>query len=276
MTATALLPPTGVASLYPGGAVDWQLLWIQNAVLIFLQFTTGAALFTQDHRYAGYVTAPLEAAGWTGRHPLVLVHAATGVLLVSVNLVFAGRWLSTASFAAQPAMAATTLVLTTALAAMAVFGASLYANVRPDTRLPLWSFDYAFSRKLHRLLFVVVVATLGYHLYLTPRVSTVWKSWLLDLDPFGALALLSILVWGVLAAHSTVMLGEWATGRVFSRWHVGVGRISAVGGGIAALLVAGSVLEASAAQVLLVVATVLAAALFFRRIEMRGYGGKKW
>ncbi|MDY7082120.1 MAG: hypothetical protein SXQ77_06885, partial [Halobacteria archaeon] len=65
----------------------------------------------------------------------------------------------------------------------------MYANTRPDSSLPLWKFEYAVSRKIHRALFVFVIGVLGYHIFFTPRIYAAWSSWVTTGEVFAVLVL---------------------------------------------------------------------------------------
>jgi hypothetical protein len=109
------------------------------------------------------------------------------------------------------------IVLTMAIIALVVSGVSLYANLRPGTRLPVWRFDYVLSRKIHRLSFLIMLAVLGYHLFFPPRVSAMWLSWLVGPHLFGLLVLLVLLVLGVAVLHAAFMGLEWVTHQMFTK-----------------------------------------------------------
>lgn len=235
---------------YPGGLSNWELLWAQNLVFVLVQFTTGATLYTQNRTYSAFVTAPARAVSrWAGRSLLVAVHVLSGLVLIGLNLAFVWSWLGSqprpipALVAARPAIALSTFLLTGALLLMGLLGVSLYANLRPDTVFPVWSFEYALSRKLHRALFIVVVGVLGYHVFFIPRVSLVWTAWVADGEPFGAVVLILVAVWGLLAGQSVLMAGEWLTGNLFSRWESDYSAaLSGAGVALALALAAGLVL----------------------------------
>lgn len=246
MTASMLSLVAG--AVYPGGLVspNWQLLWVQNVLLMFVQLTTGATLYAQNDRYSWWLTGPVRrVTAHGGRRLTLTIHALAGVTLVVVNCGFVYLWVAgqpadlKTLLVSRPTITLTTLAVTGGFVLMAVLGVSLYAELTPGTRLPVWRFGYALSRKLHRAVFVLVVGLLGYHVFLTPRVYLVWATWIRDMDPFGLLALAHIGIWGVLAGQSLLMLGEWATGDTFTRWTVDrtgragiAGAVVAVGAGL--------------------------------------------
>lgn len=241
-----------IEAVVPTTAPNWQLLWAQNLLLLVVQFTTGAALYSQDDRYARYLTVPLEfVTSRSGRDALLWLHATSGVVLVVVNVWFTIAWVSDSPltlvelYSADPALTVSTFALTGTLVAMAILGVSLYANTTPDTRLPLWRFEYARSRKLHRGLFAVVIVLLGHHIFVLPRVVAAWTRWLGAGEPFGLVMLLLIGIWGVMAGQVAAMLGEWVTGVPVGGWERSVaGQASVAGLAIAGLLTAIVVLPA--------------------------------
>lgn len=264
-----------LASMYPGGVPNWELLWLQNVLFVFAQFTTGAALFTQNTRYADPLLVPVGVLTRDiSRNTLVLIHVVTGVLLVAANIVFVAAWIISQGgsivdlLGTRSTMTLTSLLLTGGIAAMAVFGVSLYANIRPGSVLPLWKFDYAFSRKVHRGLFIGIVLLLGYHIFLTPRVVVVWSNWISTGEPFGILVLGIIAVWGILAGNAVLMSVEWLSGHMFSRWEVDrSGRASALGAfGAFSIALGLSYLDSTPTVLLLVGAAVAVAAFATSRL----------
>ncbi len=227
--------------MYPGGAVGWEVLWLQNVLLLFVQFTTAASLYSQDTRYSELPLYPWNRLKDVDRRLVLSVHAFTGVAIVAVNLGFMVEWTTSypsvvAAYSADPTMAVSAAALTAALVLMAFFGVSLYANVRPETRFPLWRFRYGFSRKLHRGLFVFVVAVLGHHVFLVERVVVTWIGWLLGMEVFGVLMMASVAVWGMLAGHAVLMVAELLSGDMFSGWSRSFDREAAAAGAVFAVL----------------------------------------
>lgn len=218
-----------VSGLYPGRYPFWAVLWLQNVVLIFVQFTTAASLYSQDSRYAAFLLRPLEwMSPWRGRGLLVRIHALGGLLVVGLNLVCLGTWSVRINsrggsvlelLLGQPVslMAWTNVLLTGLLLGMGAAGISLYANIRPDSLFSGWRFDYALSRQLHRLLFVGLVGVLGYHVFLFPRVSLVWMDWLSRGYAFGFLVLAIVFVLLMLVGMALWMVRDWLWGRMFAR-----------------------------------------------------------
>jgi hypothetical protein len=155
-------------------------------------------------------------------------HAVSGALVLLLGLACIALWFQQKLSLGIPlsqllagsgwtALAWPIIALTLAIIALAVSGVSLYANVRPGTRLPVWRFDYVLSRKIHRLSFIIMLAVLVYHLFLTPRVSAMWLSWLSGPSLFGLIVLLVLIVLGVAVIHAAFMGLEWVTNSMFSK-----------------------------------------------------------
>jgi hypothetical protein len=212
---------------YPGVYLYWQLLWVQILLLVVVQFPTAATLFNQDQRYAAFLTRPLRAISpaW-GRDLVIWVHALSGLFVLFANLACSFIWFAAQStpitellFSSGPLaiLGWTNLAFNVFFLVMAVTGMSLYTNIRPNTVVPFWKFEYALSKQLHRLSFVLLVAILGYHIFFTPRVSLMWMGWLSGPNLFGLVMLLTLALWAVLAGQAVLMVWEWLTGTMYSK-----------------------------------------------------------
>lgn len=214
---------------YPGAYRYWGPLWALIVLLVFVQLPTALALFSQDTRYAAFLTPIFKplASRW-GRHVITWIHIVCGALVLLLGLACMALWFRQKLYWGMPvsqlllgsgwtALAWSIIVVTMAIIGLAVSGVSLYANIRPGTRLPVWRFDYVLSRKIHRLSFIIMLAVLGYHLFLTPRVSAMWLSWLVEPNLFGLLVLLVLLVLGVAVLHAAFMGLEWGTQTMFTK-----------------------------------------------------------
>lgn len=214
---------------YPGAYAHWGSLWALIFLLVFIQIPTALTLFSQDTRYSAFLTPPFRAlASRWARNAIAWIHIVSGALVLALGLACIALWfrqrlgwgipLSQLLLGgAGTGLAWPIIALTMAIIALAVSGVSLYANIRPGTRLPLWRFDYVLSRKIHRLSFIVMLAVLGYHLFFTPRVSAMWLSWLFGPNLFGLIVLLVLLVLGVAVIHATFMGLEWVTHNTFTK-----------------------------------------------------------
>lgn len=239
--------------MYPGGYPFWTVLWLQNVLLIFVQFTTAASLYSQDTRYAAYLMRPLEwMTSWRGRGLLVRIHAVGGLLVVGLNLLCLATWWVLIArrggsvvglLVAWPisVIAWTNLLLTGLLLGMGITGVSLYAHLRPGSVFADLHFDYPLSRQFHRLLFVGLVLVLGYHVFLFPRVSLVWMDWLSRGYVFGFLVLGIVLVLLMLGGLAAWMVRDWLLGRMFARSEPTPHLLVAAGAGVLSLLGGGSV-----------------------------------
>jgi hypothetical protein len=218
-----------LALYYPGAYRYWGLLWALIFLLVFVQIPTALTLFSQDTRYAAFLALPCRtlASRW-GRNVITWMHVVSGVLVLLLGLACMAVWLQHRLSWGIPvaqlllgsgwtALAWPIIVVTMAIIALAVSGVSLYANLRPGTRLPVWRFDYVLSRKIHRLSFIIMLAVLGYHLFFTPRVSVMWLSWLFGPNLFGLIVLLVLLVLGVAMMHAAFMGLEWVTHNMFTK-----------------------------------------------------------
>jgi hypothetical protein len=156
------------------------------------------------------------------------IHAVSGALVLLLGFACIALWFQQKLSLGIPlsqlllgrgwtALAWPIIALTIAIAALAVSGLSLYANIRPGTRLPVWRFDYVLSRKIHRLSFIIMLAVLVYHLFLTPRVSAMWLYWLSGPSLFGLIVLLVLIVLGVAVIHAAFMGLEWVANSMFSK-----------------------------------------------------------
>lgn len=210
--------------LYPGTYPFWKTLWIQNLVLVFLQFTTAAALYAQDTTYTRAVTGLLERViPLRGRRIVLMTHVASGLLLLVLNLFCTGEWFYFWVAAGTPLgtlfstlpMAWFNLLFTVFLLIMAVTGLSMYRTLRPSSILSRWDFGFAGSRLVHRGFFLVIIGILGYHVFF--MVSDRWLRWLRRGDPFSVLVLLMVALWGLVTAQSLLMGEEMFTRSVFRK-----------------------------------------------------------
>ena len=214
---------------YPGVYKYWGPLWALISLLVFVQFPTALTLFSQDTRYSAFMALPsrLLASRW-GRDVMTRIHAGSGGLVLLLGLACIALWFQHKLSLGIPlsqlllgrgltVIAWPIIAQTVAIAALAVSGVSLYANIRPGTRLPVWRFDYVLSRKIHRASFILMLAVLVYHLFLTPRVSSMWLSWLADPGLFGLIVLLVLIVLGVAVIHAAFMGLEWVTHSMFRK-----------------------------------------------------------
>jgi hypothetical protein len=218
-----------LALYYPGVYTHWGSLWVLILLLAFVQIPTALTLFSQDPRYSVFLHPPprMLAFRW-GRNVTTWIHVVSGALVLLLGLACVALWFQLRLSAGIPvsqlllgrdwtALTWPIIALTLAIIALAVSGVSLYANIRPGTRLPVWRFDYVLSRKIHRLSFMTMLAVLGYHLFFAPRVSAMWLSWLFGPNLFGLIVLLVLLVLGVSVIHAAFMGLEWATHNMFTR-----------------------------------------------------------
>ncbi len=214
---------------YPGVYQYWGPLWALITLLVFVQIPTALTLFSQDTSYSALLTLPFRmlASRW-GRDVMTLTHVGSGALILLLGLACIALWFQQKLNSGIPlsqllldrgwtVLAWPIIALTIATIALAVSGVSLYANVRPGTRLPVWRFDYVLSKKIHRLSFIIMLAVLVYHLFLTPRVSGMWLSWLSDPGLFGLIVLLVLVVLGVAVIHGAFMGLEWVTRSMFRK-----------------------------------------------------------
>jgi hypothetical protein len=214
---------------YPGVYKYWGPLWALIILLVAVQIPTALALFSQDTRYAAFLTLPVRSvySRW-GRGVVTWIHAGSGALVLLLGLACISLWFQEKSSLGIPlsqlllgkgwtVLSWPIIALTIAVTALAVSGVSLYANIRPGTRLPVWRFDYVLSRKIHRLSFIVMLAVLVYHLFLTPRVSAMWLTWLSGRSLFGLIMLLVLVVLGVALIHGAFMGLEWVTNSMFKK-----------------------------------------------------------
>ncbi|HJN88411.1 MAG: DUF4405 domain-containing protein [Dehalococcoidia bacterium] len=214
---------------YPGVYQYWGPLWALITLLVFVQIPTALTLFSQDTSYSALLTLPFRmlASRW-GRDVMTLTHVGSGALILLLGLACIALWFQQKLNSGIPlsqllldrgwtVLAWPIIALTIATIALAVSGVSLYANVRPGTRLPVWRFDYVLSKKIHRLSFIIMLAVLVYHLFLTPRVSGMWLSWLSDPGLFGLIVLLVLVVLGVAVIHGAFMGLEWVTHSMFRK-----------------------------------------------------------
>ncbi len=217
-----------LARSYPGAYTYWQPLWALIVLLVFVQLPTALTLFAQDTRYAAFLTLPFRVlASRRGRNVIVWIHLVSGSLVLLLGLACMALWfqqklrwgisVSQLLLSGWSVLAWPIILLTMAIIALAASGISLYANLRPGTRLPVWRFDYVLSRKIHRLSFIIMLAVLGYHLFFTPRISAMWLAWLLGPHLFGLLVLLVLLVLGVGVMHAAFMALEWGTHTTFTK-----------------------------------------------------------
>ncbi len=214
---------------YPGVYRYWGPLWALIFLLVFVQIPTAFTLFSQDTRYSAFLTLPFRAlASRRGRDAMTWIHVVSGALILLLGLACIPLWFQNKLSLGIPlsqlligsgwtALAWPIVALTIAIVALAVSGVSLYANIRPGTRLPVWRFDYVLSRKIHRLSFMIMLAVLVYHLFLTSRVSAMWLSWLSDPGLFGLIVLLVLVVLGVAVIHGAFMGLEWVTNSMFTK-----------------------------------------------------------
>ena len=214
---------------YPGVYKYWGPLWALIFLLVFVQIPTALTLFSQDSRYSAFLTLPFRmlASRW-GRNVMIWIHVVSGALVLLLGLACMALWFQHRLSWGIPlshlllgtgstVLAWPIIAITIAIIALAVSGVSLYANIRPGTRLPVWRFDYVLSRKIHRLSFIIMLAVLGYHLFFTPRISAMWLSWLFGPNLFGLLVLLVLLVLGMAVIHADFMGLEWVTNNMFSK-----------------------------------------------------------
>jgi len=214
---------------YPGVYQYWAPLWALISLLVVVQIPTALTLFSQDTRYSAFLTLPFRAlASRRGRDVMTWIHAGSGALVLLLGLACIALWFQQKLSLGIPlsellhgrdwtALAWPIIAVTVAITALAVSGVSLYANIRPGTRLPVWRFDYVLSRKIHRLSFIIMLAVLAYHLFLTPRVSGMWLSWLSDPGLFGLIILLALITLGVAVIHAAFMGLEWVTNSMFRK-----------------------------------------------------------
>lgn len=239
---------------YPGAYEYWQPLWLLIFLLVFVQIPTALTLFSQDTRYSSFLAFPVGTltSRW-GRNVMIWIHLVSGALVLLLGLACMALWFQQRLIWGIPVsqllfgrgesvLAWSTIALTIAIIALAVSGLSLYANIRPGTRLPVWRFDYVLSRKIHRLSFIIMLAVLEFHMFFTPRVSGMWLSWLFGPNLFGLIVLLVLLVLGVAVIHAVFMGLEWVTTTMFTKTFArpvapasSVGVIALIGLSVAAL-----------------------------------------
>ncbi|MEM0204036.1 MAG: hypothetical protein QXO16_08535 [Archaeoglobaceae archaeon] len=211
--------------MYPGQYDYWQILWIQIALLVYVQFTTALSLYSQKEVYSKPFAFLERFLRWKKRDLLVKIHAFSGITVFVLNIVCTTTWfylklsggisifeiLSTG----DTAVIGWVNILTTALiTTMFIFGVSLYRNNVPSTVLPFWKFEYNFSRLLHRLAFVFLVFVLGYHVLFISKIATAWMEWLLSLHPFAILPITAIIIGSLALALALIFVHELLTGKI--------------------------------------------------------------
>ncbi|MEM4541423.1 MAG: hypothetical protein QXP46_07995, partial [Archaeoglobaceae archaeon] len=202
--------------IYPGQYEYWQIVWIQIILLVYVQFVTALSLYTHKESYSKFFKIFERFLPWKGRDFLIKLHAFSGISIFVLNVLCTTTWfylkisggisLTDILTSGETAVIAwVNLASTTLITLMFVFGVSLYKNNRPDTRLPFWKFEYYLSRTIHRLVFLLIVVILGYHIFFIAKISSAWNDWILMGHPFVFIPITSIII-GILAFMLALVL----------------------------------------------------------------------
>lgn len=202
--------------IYPGQYEYWQILWIQIILLVYVQFVTAFSLYTHKESYSRFFKFFDRFFPWKGRDFLIKLHAFSGIAVFSLNVLCTTTWfylkisgglsiLDVLTAGETAVIGWINLASTTLISLMFVFGVSLYKNNRPDTKLPFWRFEYYLSRVLHRLVFLLIVVILGYHIFFISKIFSAWCDWILIWHPFALIPITSIII-GILAFMFALVL----------------------------------------------------------------------
>ncbi|MCS7144503.1 MAG: hypothetical protein NZ879_05720 [Archaeoglobaceae archaeon] len=195
--------------IYPGQYEYWQIVWIQIILLVYVQFITAFSLYTQKDFYSKFFKIFERFFPWKGRDFLIKLHAFSGISVFVLNVLCTTTWfylkisggLSIFDILTSGETAIigwVNLASTVLISLMLVFGVSLYKNNRPDTKLPFWKFEYYLSRIIHRLVFLLIIVILGYHVFFISKIFNAWNDWILMGHLFVLLPITSIII-GILA-----------------------------------------------------------------------------
>lgn len=211
--------------IYPGQYEFWQILWIQIILLVYVQFTTALSLYTQREAYSKVFKLFEKFLPWRGRDFLIKLHAFSGICVFILNIFCTTTWfylkisggLSIIDILTSGETAIigwVNLFSTTLISLMFVFGISLYKNNRPDTTLPFWKFEYYLSRIMHRIVFLLLIIILGYHVFFISKIATAWSDWSIMGHLFSIIPITSILIGSFAFLLALVLFFEIIAGKM--------------------------------------------------------------
>ena len=202
--------------IYPGQYDYWQIVWIQIILLVYVQFVTAFSLYTHKESYSKFFKFFERFLPWKGRDFLIKVHAFGGISVFVFNILCTTTWfylkisgglsiLDILTSGDTAVIGWINIISTTLISLMFVFGVSLYRNNRPDTKLPFWRFEYYLSRIIHRVVFLLIVVAIGYHIFFITKIFSAWIDWILMGHIFALIPITSIII-GILAFMLALVL----------------------------------------------------------------------